>query len=398
MNFTPDPSDERFRADARAFIRETLADLFPNRARGVRWAFDPAATRTWTRALNRKGWSVPAWPAGFGGTGWPPRWTSILADEMVAANCPQLDAVGMAFVGPVICHFGSDWQKQRFLPGIRNGDEFWCQGFSEPDAGSDTMSLRTSAVPQGRHFVVNGRKLWTTNAHAADMMFALVRIDAPGNRRQQGLSCLLVDMRAPGVALRRVILIDGIHRVNEITFENVRVPVENLVGEQGKGWVYSRYLLDKERTIVAGLPVLRRQLRSLRDALSEPRPDGERLIDRPSERLRLAQYEVELEALEFLELRLLHAAEEDAATQVLASMLKLRGSELRQRVSETLWEVSCALEFSVSARSDGEDTAEPDLGNTHWSVVNYLFQRSATIVGGTSEIQRNIIAGVSLGL
>lgn len=401
MNFDPDPSDELFRSEVRAFIQQTLADLFPGRRPGVRWAFDRRTAQAWTRALNVKGWAVPRWPVEHGGTGWSPRRCSILSDEMVAASCPQMDAIGIGFVGPVICEFGSEHQKRRYLEPIRNGDEFWCQGFSEPDAGSDAMSLRTSAVRQGSSFAVNGRKLWITNAHTADMMFALARIDAPGNRRQQGLSCLLIDMRSPGLTVQPVMLIDGIHRVNEVVLENVHVPIENLVGEQGKGWVYSRFLLDRERTIVAGLPVLRRQLASLRAALGDTMRCGRPLIDDPVFSTKLAQMEVELEALQFLELRLQHAGDDEAAT-VLASMLKLRGSELRQRASEVIWEVAGerALEFSAPPPGDPSlvGGAEPDLGNTHWSVVNYLFQRSATLVGGTSEIQRNIISGVSLGL
>lgn len=402
MNFDPDPSDDMFRAEARAFIRETMAVCFPDRKPGVRWAFDRDAARTWTRALNDKGWAVPAWPVDWGGTRWPPRWSAVLSDEMVAASCPQMDAIGIGFVGPVLSAFGTEAQKQRYLPPIRTGDEFWCQGFSEPGAGSDAMSLRTTALRQGDDLIVTGHKLWTTNAHSSDMMFALARIDAPGNRRQQGVSCLIIDMRAAGVTIRPIMLIDGIHRVNEVVLDSVRVPIGNLVGEQGKGWVYSRYLLDRERTIVAGLPVLRRQLRSLRTALEGETRCGAPLIDEPAWRLRLAQYEVELDALEGLELRLLHARDDESALQVLASMLKLRGSELRQRVSETIWEVAAerGLELTVADRANGDGTfaAEPDLGHTHWSVVNYLFQRAATLVGGTSEIQRNIIAGVSLGL
>jgi alkylation response protein AidB-like acyl-CoA dehydrogenase len=398
MNFDPDPNDEIFRFEQRAFIQQTLSELFPDRQPKVRWAFDRKTAQKWTGALNAKGYAVPRWPAEFGGAPWTPRQCSIFSDEMVAASAPQMDAIGIGFVGPVICQFGSPEQQKRYLPPICNGDEFWCQGFSEPGAGSDAMLLRTTATREGDFFVVNGRKLWITNGHCADMMFALVRIDAPGNRRQQGLSCLMIDMHTPGISIQPVILVDGIHRVNEVTLNNVRVPVENLVGEQGKGWVYSRFLLDRERTIVAGLPVLRRQITSVRTALSNEKRYDEPLMNDPLYQTRLAQLEVELDALEFLELRIQHASDDDSGTQVLASMLKLRGSELRQRVSELTWEVTGerALEFSIAPAADG--VAEPNLGNTHWSVINYLFQRSATLVGGTSEIQRNIISSMSLGL
>ena len=393
MNLETDPADAAFRAEVREFVARTLPAIFRERTpfAGPLWGFDADASRTWTRALDEQGWAVPDWPAEWGGTGWPPHRLSIFADELVAAECPPKDVIGMGFVGPVIFTFGTDEQKRRYLPRIRRGEEFWCQGFSEAGAGSDVLSLRTMAVRQGDHFVVNGTKLWITNAHNADMMFALVRIDAPGNRRQQGVSFLLMDMRAPGVTVGPVMLIDGVRRVNEVVLENVRVPVENLVGEQGRGWVYARFLLERERTIFAGLGLLRQQLAALRRALSTGRRHDTALIHEPSWRARLSLYEVELEALESLELRVLHARGDQSKTNALASMLKVRACELRQRVSESLWEAfgDESLEFAVDGV--GSD-------NTHWSAVSYLFQRSATIAGGTSEIQRNIIAGVSLGL
>jgi alkylation response protein AidB-like acyl-CoA dehydrogenase len=226
-------------------------------------------------------------------------------------------------------------------------------------------------------------------------MFALVRIESPGNRRQQGPSFLLVDMHEPGITIRPIITIDGMHRVNEVVLDNVRVPLENLVGEQGKGWIYARFLLARERTIVVGLPWLRLMLSMLRKALGTERYRGVPLIEDPAYRLRLAQYEVEFSALEFLEARLLHARAEDQTVEALASMLKLRGSELRQRISEAVWDAFAlrAMQFPVEGNTQPQHDAE----SAHWSLVNHLFARSATIVGGTSEIQRNIIAGVSLG-
>jgi alkylation response protein AidB-like acyl-CoA dehydrogenase len=399
MNFDPDPAETAFRGEARAFIAETLDKLFPERPRGKGplWGASRAHRRTWMEALERKGWAVPHWPVEWGGTGWPASWCAILGDELARADAPPRDLISIGFVGPVLYTFGTDEQKRRFLPRIRCGEHAWCQGFSEADAGSDLTSLRTTAVRLGDRFLVNGRKLWISEAHLADMMFALVRVDAPGNRRQQGLSFLLIDMRAPGLSVIPVPMIDRAPHVNEVILENVQVPLENLVGEQGKGWVYARFLLDKERSLVAQVPALRRIVIALRAALVREQHCGRPLTDDHVLCARVAQYEVELAALEFLELRFLHAPEDDANAQVLASMLKLRGTELRQRVSETLWDAfgEDGLAFSIDC-DDAANAAAPP--RRHWSAENYLFQRSATLAGGTSEVQRNIIAAVSLGL
>jgi alkylation response protein AidB-like acyl-CoA dehydrogenase len=400
MIFEPDPADVSFRAELRVTIQDMLDECFPLRPPhgGRLWASNREHMRKWMRALNQRGYAVPHWPVEWGGKGWRPTWRSIFEDEVSRIDCPQRDMISIGFVGPVLYTFASDEQKKRFLPRIRNGEDAWCQGFSESNAGSDLLALRTTGIRQGQHFIVNGRKLWITRAHDADMMFALVRIEAPGNRRQQGLSFLLLDMRSPGVTVNPIRMIDGVPHVNEVVLENVPVPVENLVGEQGKGWVYARFLLDRERSLVAQLPGLRRLVGSLRRTLQSECERGVPLIENPACRSKLAQFEMELGALEFLELRFLHARDDDASTQVLASILKLRGTELRQRVSEALWDVfgDRGLEFSRCAGAEltGEGGPEP----AHWSAVNYLFQRAATIAGGTSEIQRNIIAGVSLGL
>ena len=395
LRFTPE--ELAFRDEVRAFFRANLPDSIRTKlVEGKHLAKDDIVT--WQRILNAKGWAVANWPVEWGGTGWTPVQQYIFQEELQQTPAPQPLGFGVTMVGPVIIAFGSDAQKKRHLPAIANLDVWWCQGFSEPDAGSDLLSLRTTAIRQGEHFILNGRKLWITRAHDADMMFALARIEAAGNRRQQGLSFLLLDMRTPGITVNPFRMIDGVPHVNEVLLENVRVPVENLVGEQGKGWVYARFLLDRERSLVAQLPGLRRLVASLRKTLQSEIECGTPLIENPSYRLKLSQYEAELGALEFLELRFLHVRDDDPNTQVLASILKLRGTDLRQRVSEALWEVygDRGLEFSLclGAEVNNERGTEP----VHWSAVNHLFQRAATIAGGTSEIQRNIIAGVSLGL
>ena len=401
MNFDPDPEDDRFRDRIRAYVGTTLRELFPEHFQidAPVHNYEKHDMRRWIRALNEKELLVPHWPQQWGGANWHPNWRRILEEEFSNARCPPTDTIGTDFVGPVLCAFGSSEQKRCYLPAIRNGDHFWCQGFSEPHAGSDIMSLRTTAVRDREHFIVNGQKLWTTNAHNADMMFALLRIELPGIRKQQGLSFLLIDMRSTGVGVRPVIMIDGLHRVNEVSLQNVRVPTVNLVGEPGKGWVYARYLLTNERAVIAGLGQIKALLNNLREIARAEQKDGQALFADPLFRGQLSQLEIELQALEFMELRLLHSKADDSSVQILAPMLKLRGSELRQRVTEltllTLGER--ALEFPFSSEKDvwaAASTSPFALPAT----VNYLFQRSATLAGGTSEIQRNLIAGVALGL
>ena len=402
MDFETSSADEQFRLQVRSFIQSKLNELFPDRARLGNFLRPPSreTLQAWTRALDRRGWLVHHWPKAYGGGDWPATWGPILDDELVAADCPKIDMIGIGFVGPVIYTFGTAEQKARYLPRIRNADEFWCQGFSEAHGGSDAMSIRTTAVRRGDKLIINGQKLWTSNAHNADMMFALVRLDAPVARRQQpGLSFVLLNMHSPGVTVRPIITIDGRHWVNEVTLDNVEIPASNLVGEQGKGWLYARFLLANERTIVAGLPIIRRQIAGLKRMLVSATRQEAPLFEHTSFRLRVAQVEGELRALEFLELRLLHSRRDDAEVHRLAPILKLRGTELRQRISELMLEA--VGERGLEAVFDcGQlvGAADDDIEYAQRITTAYLFERSATIAGGTSEIQRNIIAGLSLGM
>lgn len=400
MRFDTPPADEAFRQEVRSFLGPKVAELFPEgTGPGGMHSFRREIVRKWTRALSERNWSTPYWPTEHGGADLPPSWSAIWEEETIRAGCPPTDVIGIGFVGPVIYTFGSAEQKRRYLPRIRMGEEFWCQGFSESHAGSDVMSLQTTATQRGTEFLVNGQKLWTSNAHNSDMMFALVRIEQPGVRRSPGLSFLLIDMRSPGLTVRPVITIDGRHWVNEVTLTNVRVPIQNLVGEQGRGWIYARFLLGNERTIVAGVPILRRMVAIAREALTRPRCArssswGDHLL-----RNRLAGFEIELKALEFMELRMLNAGKDESLRQLLSPILKLRATELRQRISEFFFEIAGeeALEFAVRApggAAEASDTPTP----ARMSSLEYLFQRSATIAGGTSEIQRNIIAATALGV
>lgn len=396
MNFEIDFTDQEFRKKARTFLRSKLQELF-----GPNWserAFEPDAQRLWTRALNAGGYLVPHWPKEWGGSDWPVTWPRIMEQELSLAHTPNVDTIGLGFVGPMLCKYGSLQQKRRYLQRIRNADDIWCQGFSEPGAGSDTMSLTTTAVRHKDGFKVNGRKLWITGAHYANMMFTLVRVQLPDGRREAGLTFLLVNMRDPGLKVRPVIMIDGAHRLNEVTLENVHVSFDDMVGEQGKGWVYARSLLADERAIVAGLGQVRVLLNSLRQILTSESCNGCSLMQDPKYYLPFAKMLAELNALEFMELRRLHDKSTNSSHASFTPILKLRGCELRQRVTEL------AVQALGEGALESPQTAGATLGvlapPRHIGVMTrrFLFERSATLAGGTSEIQRNIIAAVELGL
>jgi acyl-CoA dehydrogenase len=399
MDFDTDSTDEDFRAEVREFIAQRKA-RHPEDFRYQ--GFISAPTRDvierCTRALNDKGWLVTQWPAEHGGRSWAMTKRRILEEELAIAGAPPTDTIGTGFVGPLLCRFGSPSQKSYYLPRIRNGEHQWCQGFSEPGAGSDTLSVQTSARRDNRSLVVNGTKVWISNGHTADMMFALVRAESPSGQKQQGLTFVLIDMKSAGLTVRPIITIDGRHHLNEVRFDNVRVPIDNVVGEQGRGWVYARSLLTDERTIVAGVGLCQLLLVALREVLSSEKQDGRLLIEDLRYRLRLVQFEAELDALEFMELRLLHSTTQDRS-QLLAPMLKLRGCELRQKITECTMEALGEKALEEPRRVD-EDVVVPAIAidSTEFCVRNFLFTRAATIAGGTSEIQRNIIAAVGLGL
>jgi alkylation response protein AidB-like acyl-CoA dehydrogenase len=397
VNFETSTADLEFRETVRRFIREKMEETFgPKPDIGAHASgSERDMMRRWTRVLDSAGYLVHKWPVEWGGTRWPSTYPRILEEELTLAGCPQTDSISLGFVGPMLCKFGTPEQKKRYLPRIRSGDDCWCQGFSEPNAGSDAMSIRTVATRDRGVYVVNGQKLWTSNGHFADMMFALVRT-APGGRMRPGLTFLLLSMRSEGIKVRPVIMIDGMHRVNEVTLENVRVPVENLIGEEGKGWVYSQFLLADERTVVAGLGRTKILLQNLRRVLSSVQDDGRPLIDHPEYQMRLTRLEVELEALEFMELRHLHTKAASSGPQVFPPIMKLRGTELRQRVTELT--IDALGEAALEMPSKGSGPAKGLQLLARMSTISHLYQRSCTIAGGTSEIQRNIIAGVGLGL
>jgi hypothetical protein len=390
MDFSREPHEEAFRQEVRSFIAESLP---PEPAARTRLDFRPRREdmQAWNAILYRKGWSAPSWPKEYGGTGWSPVERHIFADECAAADAPPLSVFGLQLAGPTIYTFGSDVQKRRHLPGILTGDVFWCQGFSEPDAGSDLASLRTRAVRDGDDWIITGRKIWTTHAHFADMMFCLARTD-PEVKPQGGLSFFLLDMKAPGVSLRPIITLDRAHEVNEVTLDAVRVSGDDLVGEANRGWDYAKFLLTHERTFSAHVPKSRRALKRLKAIAARERKDGKPLADDPSLRRRIAEAEIELAALEFAVYR---ALSDKSGTSAVSAILKMRGSELEQKLTSLIiealgtralrhWQDPSAADALSNVFFDPDD--EPGAMGTH------LFLRAATIYSGSNEIQRNIVA------
>lgn len=394
LNYTGD--DLAFRDRVRAFLDAELpADLRHKVLNHLRLAKDDYVR--WHRILARQGWVAPGWPVEFGGPGWTPVQRHIFEEECARAGTPQVLPFGVNMVAPVIMAFGSPEQKAHYLPRILSCEDWWCQGYSEPGAGSDLASLKTSAVRDGDHYIVNGQKTWTTLAQHADMIFCLVRTD-PSVRKQEGISFLLIDMHAPGVTVRPIIMLDEDHEVNEVFFDNVRVPLANLVGQENKGWTYAKYLLGHERTGIAAVGRSKRELARLKALARRERKDGRPLLEDPLFAARVADLEIELMALEMTVLRVL--ADAGRAPGPEASVLKVRGTEIQQRLSELMVEAAgpMALPFDA-AYLDGEQAhsvADDDFAAPLLS--HYFNYRKTSIYGGSNEIQRNIISQMILGL
>lgn len=387
-------ADEAFRLEVRQFVQSRLpADIRCKVALGLR--LEHADYVTWFRILEERGWLTPSWPKAYGGPGWTAVQRYIFDEETLLGNAPRIIASGIQMLGPVLQAFGTEEQKKKYLPGIRQSTTWWAQGFSEPGAGSDLATVRTTAVlePDGKHFVVNGHKVWTSYAHWCSMMFALVRTDPQAAKPQEGISFLLIDMASPGITVRPIRMLEGGTDLNECYLDNVRVPVENLVGELNKGWSYGKYLLGHERTGIAGIGSCKQQLARARQLA---RQQG--LGEDPLLQARLAQFEVELMALEFTALRLLSPNQQSRMPEVEASMLKVRGTELRQAIFETLLEIAGpdAVPFSLAAQHLEHLDEAPTDPSLVALAANCLDARKLTIYGGTSEVQRNLIARAAL--
>lgn len=398
LRFTED--ELAFRDEVRSFFREALpASIRDNIVAGRHTTKEELVT--WTRILHDKGWAVPHWPIEHGGTGWSPIKQYIFLEEMSQAPAPAPLAFGVSMVGPVIYTFGNEAQKQRFLPRIATLQDWWCQGFSEPGSGSDLASLKTRAVRDGDEYVVNGQKTWTTLAQYADWIFCLVRTD-PDARKQAGISFLLIDMNSPGITVRPIQTIDGGHEVNEVFFDDVRVPVENLVGEENKGWNYAKFLLGNERVNIARVGVSKERIRRIKELAALQRIGGQRMIDQPDFREKVAAVEVRLKALEMTQLRVLagEAKREKGTQDPASSILKIKGSEIQQATTELLMEIvgPYAMPFQPETEIDGRN--EPSIG-PDWAATiapAYFNTRKVSIYGGSNEIQKNIIAKAILGL
>jgi pimeloyl-CoA dehydrogenase large subunit len=387
-----------FRAEVRDFFRTALPASIRQKLVEGRHAGKEDLV-AWTRILHAKGWTVPHWPVEWGGTGWSPVQQYLFQDEMQQAPAPQPLAFGVNMVGPVIYTFGSDAQKRRFLPRIANLDDWWCQGFSEPGSGSDLASLKTTARRDGDAYVVNGQKTWTTLAQHADWIFCLARTDMAA-KKQEGISFLLVDMRSPGITVRPIQTIDGGHEVNEVFFDDVRVPVENRVGEENRGWDYAKFLLGNERVGIARVGVSKERLRRIRELAAIERAGDVPLIENPRFREKLAAVEVELKALEITQLRVVAAERSRAGAKPdpASSILKIKGSELQQATTELLMEVVGPFALPYAPEEDRRN--EPPVGPDWAASVapTYFNWRKISIYGGSNEIQKNIIAKAILGL
>ena len=391
MRLALSDADAAFRDELRVFFTTQIPAEILDRARNdeLRYPEDMVTTQ---RILNAAGLAVPNWPVEWGGKDWTPLQHHIWSDEMRLASVPEPLAFNAGMVGPVIAQFGSQELKERFLPATANLDIWWCQGFSEPEAGSDLASLRTTAVRDGDHYVINGQKTWTTLGQYADWIFVLARTNPDAPKKQAGISFILLEMSTPGITLRPIKLIDGSYEVNEVFFEDVRVPVDQLVGEENAGWSYAKFLLSNERTGIARVGTSKVWLADVKDRAAKTPVCSGTLLDDPLFAARVAEIESELLALELTQLRV-SGDEGTGKPNPASSILKLRGSQLQQAVTELLVEV---------AGQDGLPFDAPDaVDSPAWAqhaAPKYLNYRKTSIYGGSNEVQRTIISSTILGL
>lgn len=400
MDFPLSEEDRAFRDEVRAFLEDSLPPEFARRNNlGVE--FDREEQVRWMKALSARGWIAPNWPEEAGGTGWTAIQKLIFEVETYLAGAPRYTNFGVSLCGPVLLHFGTPEQKRRHIPGILSSDVLWCQGYSEPGAGSDLASLKTRARREGDEYVVNGSKIWTSSGHWADWIFCLVRTST-GGRKQEGISFLLIDMKTPGITVRPIYRINGLHEFNEVFFEDVRVPAENLVGKEGEGWTIAKYLLGHERSgAAAGFGMCARFLGQVQEVAANEPDDGRRpLIRDPGFAARIAGLESQVASLWSTALRYLASGSADREVGPESSLLKLRGTEIQQELSELLMEAVgyYAQPYVLSALKHGWN--EEPVGPEYAAALapGYFDFRKTTIYGGTSEVQKNIIAKRVLGL
>jgi alkylation response protein AidB-like acyl-CoA dehydrogenase len=398
MNLDFTSEEQAFRDEVRAFLADNLpADI--SAAVADRFDLTKEQIVRWHRILNARGWAVPKWPVEHGGCGWTPAQKYIFQEELSLARAPEEFSFNVAMIGPIIARFGTEAQKAKFLAPTANLDIWWCQGFSEPGSGSDLASLKTSAVRDGDHYVVNGQKIWTTLAQHADWIFALVRTDPKAPKPQMGISFLLIDMTSPGITVRPIRTIDNHHEVNEVFFDDVRVPVENLIGVENKGWDYAKHLLGNERSGIARIGLSKERLRWARTTADDMAADG-RLTDREHARLlrELISAEIDLKALELTQLRVVAADSSGAGgANAAASILKVKGTEVQQRLTEVMMTLAGPAGLALPDGDHGRNEETDD----RWlaaAAPYYFTMRKVSIYGGSNEIQRNIVAKTVLGL
>ena len=397
MNLDFSPEEMAFQQEARTFIAEN----YPQALRGKQDEGNELTKEdflSWHHVLAKKGWIAPAWPVEYGGTGWTPTQRFIWSEEIARADCIRIMPFGVTMVGPVIYTFGTPEQKAQFLPRILSGEDWWCQGYSEPGAGSDLANLRTLAVPDGADYIVNGQKTWTTMAQHADWGFFLVRTNKEV-KAQEGISFLLIDMKSPGIEVKPIITLGGEHEVNEVWLTDVRVPQSQRVYEENKGWTCAKFLLAHERTGIAAIAGSKRGVERIK-SIARTEMDGDKpLLANSFFRRKVSELEVDLTALEFTELRSLAGEAAGKGPGAEASLLKIKGSEIQQRITELALEAVGhygAPYFRGFGEGDNEHPIGPDYA--HRTAPTYFNARKTTIYGGSNEIQRNIIAKMVLGL
>jgi alkylation response protein AidB-like acyl-CoA dehydrogenase len=378
------PAEVAFREEVRQFVQDSLPPHIRHKVmNGIHLERDDHVL--WQRTLHQRGWGGVGWPREFGGPGWTPTELYIFEEECAKGGAPRLISFGLKMIAPVLMAFGNPEQQQRYLPKIMSAEEWWCQGYSEPGAGSDLASLKTRSVRDGDHYIVNGQKTWTTLGQYADWIFCLVRSD-PDAKPQRGISFLLIDMKSPGVTVRPIITLDGAHEVNEVWLEDVRVPVANRIGEENQGWTYAKFLLGHERTNIAGVGIAKRELARLKRISA-----AEGRLDDPIFAARVAQVEIDLMALEITNLRVLSAEGAHQAPGPEASILKIKGTEIQQAIAELMMQAvgSAALPFRQTGIG-------PDYADN--LAAAYCNLRKLSIFGGSNEIQKNIISQMIMGL
>ena len=396
LNFTPE--EEAFRAEVQAFLKDKLPARIANKVKAGQ-RLTKADQDEWHAILNERGWLANHWPEEYGGPGWGAVEKFIFDTECALAGGPRIVPFGVNMLGPVLIKFGNEAQKKYWLPRILSGEDWWCQGYSEPGAGSDLASVKTTAVRQGDHYIVNGQKTWTTQGQHANMIFCLVRTDREA-KAQSGISFLLVDMKSPGVELRPIRTLDGDKEVNEVFFTDVKVPVENLVGEENKGWTYAKYLLTYERTGIAGVGFCIAALAKLKVVAAKVMKNGQPLDQDPLFAARMAQVEIDLENMKTTNLRVIAAVAGGGVPGAESSMLKIRGTEIRQEILSLMRRAvgPYALPFIEEAQYEGyaDEPVGPKEAAT--AAANYFNYRKLSIFGGSNEIQKNIISKMILGL